>query len=236
LSGEKLALITGAAGGIGSAMVQAFQSAGWKTIAIDKVDADGVQRIDVSDPEQVEKLFEHPGEPLMALINNAAVQVIKPLIETSLEEWDTVVDTNLRSIYLMSKYAHPMLKQGHGAIVNIGSVHAIATSEGLAAYAASKGGVVALTRAMALELAPDGIRVNAILPGAIDTPMLHAGLVRSEETGMDDLVRRTPLGRIGQPKEIARAALFLADGDQASFITGQALVVDGGATARLGTE
>ena len=145
-----------------------------------------------------------------------------------------MLSANLRSVYLMSKYAHPLLRRGAGAIVNLSSVHAIATSEKVAAYAASKGAVLALTRAMALELAQDGIRVNALLPGAVDTPMLRTGI--KSEIEIDGLARRTPLGRIGQPEEIAQAALFLADDERSSFITGQALVVDGGATARLGTE
>jgi glucose 1-dehydrogenase len=126
--------------------------------------------------------------------------------------------------------------------VNVSSVHAVATSADIAAYAASKGASQALTRAMALEFARDGIRVNAILPGAVDTPMLHAGLMRghvqgaSVEERMADLGRRTVMGRVGKPEEIARAILFLADSEQSSFMTGQSMIVDGGATARLSTE
>jgi glucose 1-dehydrogenase len=118
----------------------------------------------------------------------------------------------------------------------------VATSRDIAAYAASKGGALALTRAMALELAADGIRVNVILPGAVDTSMLRAGLTRGHMSGnsiqeqLDALGDRTVMGRVGEPAEIARAILFLASSEQASFITGQALVVDGGATARLSTE
>lgn len=236
MSAKNLVLVTGAAGGIGRATVRAFKSAGWETIGIDKRAADGGRKVDASDPEQVEALLDGMSEPLNALINNAAVQLTKPLIDTNPEEWDSVLGANLRSVYLMCKYAHPHLKRCAGAIVNVSSVHAIATSVGVAAYAASKGAVLALTRALALELATDGIRVNALLPGAVDTPMLRAGLSRWPEIGVDELARRTPLGRIGQPEEIAQAVLFLADNERASFITGQALVVDGGATARLGTE
>jgi glucose 1-dehydrogenase len=121
-------------------------------------------------------------------------------------------------------------------------VHALQTSANIAAYAASKGGLLALTRAMAIEFARDGIRVNAILPGAVDTPMLRAGLERGHLAGQDiqmfleSLARKTVNGRVGKPEEIAQAILFLADGSQSSFMTGQALVVDGGATARLSTE
>jgi NAD(P)-dependent dehydrogenase (short-subunit alcohol dehydrogenase family) len=122
------------------------------------------------------------------------------------------------------------------------SVHAVATSANIAAYAASKGGLLALTRAMAIEFAPDDIRVNAVLPGAVDTPMLRAGLGRGHvghgdiQERLDNLAAKTVNGRIGTPEEIAHAIYFLADNTQSSFMTGQALIVDGGATCRLSTE
>jgi NAD(P)-dependent dehydrogenase (short-subunit alcohol dehydrogenase family) len=179
---------------------------------------------------------------LDALVNNAAVQVAKPLMETTVEEWDAVMASNLRSVFLGVKLAYPLLKEEGGAIVNVSSVHAIQTSANIAAYAASKGGLLALTRAMAIEFAPDNIRVNAILPGAVDTPMLRAGLGRGHaghgdvQERLDNLARKTVSGKVGRPEEIARAIYFLADNEQSSFMTGQALVVDGGATARLSTE
>ena len=122
------------------------------------------------------------------------------------------------------------------------SVHAVATSKDIAAYAASKGGMLALTRAMAIEFAPDNVRVNAILPGAVDTPMLRAGMNRAHaghgtlEDRLENLARNTVSGKIGTPAEIAQSIFFLADGAMSSFMTGQALIVDGGATARLSTE
>ncbi len=138
---------------------------------------------------------------------------------------------------------HPLLKAGNGgAIVNVSSVHAVATSKDIAAYAASKGGMLALTRALAIELAPDSIRVNTVLPGAVDTDMLKAGLNRDHAGGgttderLENLAGKTVSGKIGTPDEIARAIYFLADNDESSFITGQPLVIDGGATARLSTE
>jgi NAD(P)-dependent dehydrogenase (short-subunit alcohol dehydrogenase family) len=149
---------------------------------------------------------------------------------------------NLRSVFLAVKLAYPLLKAKGGAVVNVSSVHAIQTSANIAAYAASKGGLLALTRAMAIEFAPDNIRVNAILPGAVDTPMLRAGLGRGHvghgdmQERLDNLARKTVNGRVGQPQEIANAIYFLADNEQSSFMTGQAMVVDGGATARLSTE
>jgi NAD(P)-dependent dehydrogenase (short-subunit alcohol dehydrogenase family) len=151
--------------------------------------------------------------------------------------------SNLRSVFLGFKLAHPLLKAGGGgAVVNVSSVHAVATSANIAAYAASKGGLLALTRAMAIEFAPDNIRVNAVLPGAVDTPMLRAGLGRGHvgagdiQQRLDNLARKTVSGKIGKPEEIAQAIYFLADEGQSSFMTGQAMVVDGGATARLSTE
>ncbi len=132
--------------------------------------------------ENLESIFQQARaftDRLDALVNNAALQIAKPLLETSVEEWDAVMASNLRSVFLGIKLAHPLFKAaGGGAIVNVSSVHAVATSANIAAYAASKGGLLALTRAMAIEFAPDNIRCNAILPGAVDTPMLRAGLNR----------------------------------------------------------
>jgi NAD(P)-dependent dehydrogenase (short-subunit alcohol dehydrogenase family) len=201
---------------------------------------------DVSIADNIEAIFSQARaftDRLNVLVNNAAVQVSKPLLETSIEEWNTVIASNLSSVFLAVKLAHPLFKTaGGGVIVNVSSVHAIATSANIAAYAASKGGLLALTRAMAIEFAPDNIRVNAVLPGAVDTPMLRAGLNRGHLSGgniterLDNLARKTVNGRIGRPEEIAHAIYFLADETQSSFMTGQALVIDGGATARLSTE
>jgi NAD(P)-dependent dehydrogenase (short-subunit alcohol dehydrogenase family) len=144
---------------------------------------------------------------------------------------------------LGAKLAYPLLKAaGGGAIVNVSSVHAVQTSKNVSAYAASKGGLLALTRSMAIEFAADNIRVNAILPGAVDTPLLRAGLNRGHVSGgsiherLENLASKTVNGRVGLPEEIAHAIYFLADSTQSSFMTGQALIVDGGATARLSTE
>ncbi|OGO72274.1 MAG: short-chain dehydrogenase [Chloroflexi bacterium RBG_19FT_COMBO_62_14] len=248
---KKKVLVTGAAGGIGRATVEAFQAAGWEVIAVDRKAPTSsskdveVFEADVSLPDSVDELFDRLSgktESLEALINNAAIQICKPLIEMEPHEWDAVMASNLRSVYLTARRGYPLLRKARGSIVNVSSVHALATSVDLAAYAASKGALMALTRAMALEFAPDGIRVNAILPGAVDTQMLRDGLGRGHVTGlsMDDrlkaLGKRTALGRVGQPLEIARAIQFLVDDDQSSFMTGQAMIVDGGATARLSTE
>jgi NAD(P)-dependent dehydrogenase (short-subunit alcohol dehydrogenase family) len=250
---EHTALVTGAAGGIGRATVSLFSEKGWRVIGVDRANfgEDFPQnglfiQSDISRPEDMQAIFEKAHaftESLDALVNNAALQVAKPLVETTVEEWDAVMASNLRSVFLGVKLAYPLLKSGTGAaVVNISSVHAIQTSANIAAYAASKGGLLALTRAMAIEFAPDNIRVNAILPGAVDTPMLRAGLGRGHvgqgdvQERLDNLARKTVSGKVGKPEEIAHAIYFLADNEQSSFMTGQALVVDGGATARLSTE
>lgn len=249
----KTILITGAAGGIGRASVALFAEKGWRVIGVDRNEfgedfpKNGLFiQSDIARPEDMESIFEKAKaftDSLDALVNNAALQVAKPLVETTVDEWDAVMAANLRSVFLGVKLAHPLLKAGNGGtIVNVSSVHAVQTSANIAAYAASKGGLLALTRAMAIEFAPENIRVNAVLPGAVDTPMLRAGLGRGHVGGddvqerLDNLARKTVNGRVGTPAEIAHAIYFLADNEQSSFMTGQAMIVDGGATARLSTE
>ncbi|MBN2677098.1 MAG: SDR family oxidoreductase [Anaerolineaceae bacterium] len=246
-------LITGAAGGIGKATVNEFHDHAWSVVGVDRSDygepfpTPGLFiRADISNPSDISVIYKKAqafSDHLNAVVNNAAVQVSKPLIDTTPEEWDMVMASNLRSVFLGAKLAHPLLKAaGGGAIVNVSSVHAIATSKDIAAYAASKGGLLALTRSMAIEFAADDIRVNAILPGAVDTPMLRAGMQRGHVGGktvldrLENLARKTVNGRVGQPTEIASCIYFLADETQSSFMTGQAMIVDGGATARLSTE
>ncbi|MEW6718511.1 MAG: SDR family oxidoreductase [Chloroflexota bacterium] len=250
---DKHVLITGAAGGIGQATVHCFAEAGWRVIGVDRApfptpfpQTGLFIQSDIAISENLKAIYHRTTsftQRLHALVNNAAVQITKPLLETTVDEWDTIMAANLRSVFLGVKLAHPLLKAAEGsAIVNVSSVHAVATSVNIAAYAASKGGLLALTRAMAIEFAPDNIRVNAVLPGAVDTPMLRAGLSRghvgvsSLAQRLENLANKTVIGRIGQPEEIAHAIFFLADGTQSSFMTGQALIVDGGATTRLSTE
>ena len=249
---NKTVLITGAAGGIGRATVALFAEKSWRVVGVDRSPfGDGFPKnglfiqSDIARPEDMHDIFEQTRaftDSLDVLVNNAAYQIAKPLIETSVEEWDAVMASHLRSVFLSAKLAHSFLKAHGGAIVNVSSVHAIQTSANIATYAASKGGLLALTRAMAIEFAPDNIRVNAILPGAVDTPMLRAGLGRGHvghgdmQERLDNLARKTVNGRVGTPEEIAHAIYFLADNEQSSFMTGQALVIDGGATARLSTE
>ena len=247
---ERVVLITGAAGGIGAATARVFHEEGWNVVGVDRREADvpGVDHMivaDMSDPDAPGAIFDQLRERfdrLDALVNNAAMQICKPIVETSPEEWDSVMASNLRSVFLSIQHAHPLLSRTQGAIINVSSVHALATSKNIAAYAASKGALMAFTRALAIEFADQHIRVNAVLPGAVDTPMLHAGLARGHVQGgsIDELVRglgsKHIIGRVGQPEEVGKVILFLADNMRSSFITGQDIVVDGGALARLSTE
>jgi len=246
-------LITGSSGGIGSATAAFFAEKGWFVIGVDKNPRDikafpegHIIKADIAfeeDWKKIKKIVSDLTDDLDAVVNNAAIQITKPVTELTVEEWDKVLNTNLRSTFLSVKTLFPFLSAGNGgSIVNVSSVHAVATSKDIAAYAASKGGMLALTRALAIELAKDNIRVNAVLPGAVDTEMLRAGLNRdhagdgSPQERLENLARKTVSGKIGQPEEIARAIYFLADQNESSFITGQPLVIDGGATSRLSTE
>jgi NAD(P)-dependent dehydrogenase (short-subunit alcohol dehydrogenase family) len=248
---RQVVLITGVVGGIGQATATLFSKNGWYVVGIDKMpdyqgdNIDFYVQADIYDPEQISISVAHLSQQvdrLNALINNAAVQICKPIMETSVAEWDQVMAVNVRAAFLFSQACYSLLKQSQGSIVNISSVHAIVTSANIAGYAASKGALTAFTRAQAIEFAVDKIRVNAVLPGAVDTPMLRAGLERGHlsATNIEDLMsqlgEKTVMGRIGNPQEIAQAIIFLADNQKSSFMTGQTLVVDGGATARLSTE
>ena len=246
----KSVLITGVAGGIGTAIATRFKQAGWRILGVDRIESSRVEGLgsflqgDVTNTDfwgrDIPRWLGNEA-PIHALVNNAAIQLCKPLMETAPEEWDHVMAVNLKAAFLSVKALVPLMAKEHGVIVNVASVHAIATTKNIGAYAASKGGLVALTRAAALELAEQNIRVNAVLPGAVDTPMLESGLARSGSSDdisvvKQQLASRTPLGRIGHPAEIADAVFFLADENTASFISGQTLVVDGGALSRLSTE
>jgi NAD(P)-dependent dehydrogenase (short-subunit alcohol dehydrogenase family) len=173
---------------------------------------------------------------LNILVNNAGIQFMGTILETSEEDWDRLISVNTKSMFLMAKYAVPAMKTaGGGVIINMGSDAGLIGNPKTAAYCASKGAVIALTRAMALDHAPDGIRVNSICPGAIDTP-LHKQVMlelspEEREAWKSRVKVRYPLGRIGTPDEVANLALFLAT-DKSSFMTGAAVSIDGGLTAQ----
>jgi len=249
---KKIVCITGVAGGIGSATADIFAQAGWRVVGVDCVAkpslAHGVEHYicaDIGDPQAIKAIFDEIYQSvgrLDALVNNAAVQLVKSIVDTEPREWDILMGVNVRGPYLTIKYGFPLLRRHGGSIVNVSSVHAIATSNQMGAYAASKAALVSLTRSAAIELASYNIRVNAVLPGAIDTDMLRAGLVRNHakqkslESRLASLSKKHAVGRVGRREEVGEVILFLADERGSSFITGQSLVVDGGAIARLSTE
>lgn len=236
---SRVVVITGIAGGIGRACASAFAAEGWRVAGIDKVSqppgvaCDWYEQIDLGVRSTADRLrsFFAELDRMDALVNNAAVHIVKPLAETSDADWAAVMATNAAAPFVAIREAVPYLHASRGAVVNVASVHAIATATDVAAYAASKGALVSLTRAAAIEYGPMGVRLNAVLPGAIDTPMLD-----TSKAVRDDLARRTPLGRIGRPEEVASVVVFLADGTRSSFVTGQGWIVDGGVTARLASE
>jgi NAD(P)-dependent dehydrogenase (short-subunit alcohol dehydrogenase family) len=173
------------------------------------------------------------------LVNGAGVQRYGTVVETEEETWDEVLAINLKGMYLAARYAIPeMRERGGGSIVNVSSVQAFASQKGVAAYTASKGGVNALTRAMALDHAEENIRVNAVCPGSVDTPMLRwaADLFKGEKTTEETLEgfgKMHPIGRVAKPEEVAEVIAFLAS-PRASFVTGGEYKVDGGLLAALG--
>lgn len=245
----RTALITGACGGIGAAAVDAFRSEGWRVIGVDRsapptgLSLDEFISADLSSDQGVDEVVAALPRltRLDALVNNAAVQVNRPLTQTTDNDWEAVINTNVRAAFQLIRDLHPALAASRGGIVNVSSVHAVATSPNVAAYAISKGALVALTRSAALELAVDGIRCNAILPGAVRTPMLLDGLARrthpdGPEGNLRELTNRTPLGFVAEPRHIAPTIVHLADADKSPYTTGQAIVLDGGATIRLSTE
>jgi meso-butanediol dehydrogenase / (S,S)-butanediol dehydrogenase / diacetyl reductase len=249
----RVALITGAASGIGRSMAKAFALAGAR-VAIADIDDAGVERTralvldatgsaeilavhcDVSDAQQVEQLVaqaETTFGTLTTVVNNAAISLPGNVVETTVEDFDRTIAVNLRGVFLGCKFGIPaLLRAGGGSIINMGSVNSLIAEPVLMSYTASKGGVLMLTRSVARDFALSGIRCNCICPGWVDTPI---NLAHAERMGGIDHVRATlvdrqPIGREGRPDEIASLATFLAS-DHASFITGAAMVADGGMTA-----
>lgn len=237
-------VITGVAGGIGAATATTFASAGWSVAGIDKSHPrgrgpDDFLHLDIGGAGAERRLQEYLGSlgVIDAVVNAAGVQNTTTALQTDDAEWSRIMDVNVRGAFWTSRAGHRALEQSRGSVVNVSSVHAVATTPGAAAYAASKAALVSLTRSLALEWAP-AVRVNCVLPGAVDTPMLAEGLTRSgqaADAGRTLLEAGIPLRRVGQPAEVAEAILFLADSERSSFVTGQALVVDGGVLASLGT-
>ena len=231
-----VALVTGAASGIGAATTARFREEGAVVATLD-LQGDVDHTVDVRDEAAVQAAVQAVvggAGRLDVVVNAAGVAGGGPVHLLPAEEWDRVVDVNLKGTFLVAKHAATvMLGQRSGSIVNLASIEGLEGTEGGSAYNASKGGVVILTKQMAIDYGRVGIRVNCICPGFIETPMM-AAVMENEgmKTYRDRWLEEHKLGRFGRPSEIAAAALFLAS-DDASFVTGHALVVDGGFTAGM---
>ncbi len=221
----KTAIVTGGAKGIGAATVKLFREAGAKVEVLDIETG-----CDVTDEEEVRKAYARIGA-IDILVNNAGTALRRTALEVKKHEWDKVIELNLTALFLCSRLAHPhMKKRGGGAIVNLASIMGL--SGGIypnASYQASKGGVVNLTRALALEWAVDNIRVNAVAPTYVRTDLTT--VIFSNAEMMKTVMAHTPLGRFPEPHDIAMAILFLAS-DAARCVTGVTLPVDSGYLAR----
>lgn len=242
---DSVVLITGAASGIGRATAELFLRRGarivavdlkWSQQAFDALSSALVIRADVSvEDDCIATVAQVNGtfDSLDVLVNCAGITRRASVVETTAQEWDNVINVNLRSVYLMSRQALKlMLPKKKGSIVNIASGWGLVGGGRAAAYCASKGGVVLLTKAMAIDHGPDGIRINCVCPGDTNTPMLR---YEAQELGFSadallNAAHSRPLGRAGHPDEIAEAVVFLAS-PAASFMTGAAMVVDGGSLA-----
>jgi NAD(P)-dependent dehydrogenase (short-subunit alcohol dehydrogenase family) len=242
----KVALVTGGAAGIGAGIAERFVEAG-ASVAIFDINGEGARRHadrlrgkgpvlalegDVASEHAARQAVEQTAAQfgsLDVLVNNAGIEVAGPIASMKSEAWDRQLAVNLKGAFLFSKYAIARMLARGGVIINISSVRAFVSYQGGIAYDASKAALIGFTRALALDHGQDKIRVNAICPGYIDTPMMEEWLntVADQEATMRQVLAVHPLGRIGTPRDIAEAALFLAS-DAASFITGTALVVDGG--------
>ena len=244
---DRVAIITGGGSGIGKATAELFAKEGAKVVIGDLPASAGEQvaksidgmfvATDVGEAKAVEKLVRATCDKfggLDIMFNNAGIGVVSPLLETSEELYANTLRVDLDGVYWGLKFGgQVMVQQKRGAIVNTASVAGIRGSVGLSAYNAAKHGVVGLTRNAALEFASAGVRVNCICPGIIDTPLVARAFGATEEI-RETMHRFHPLGRMGKPSEIAHCVLFLAS-DDASFVTGHALVVDGGISAGAGS-
>jgi NAD(P)-dependent dehydrogenase (short-subunit alcohol dehydrogenase family) len=249
---NKVVLITGGSSGIGMAIAERFLKEGAKIVITGRskercdnaqkqlkaIVADAVVSVtgDVSKWGDVQKMVARTIKQfgrIDILINNAGIYLEKRIEETTEDEWDQVININLKGVFLCSKAVYPHFKnQGSGTIVNMSSDSGISGNPSEAAYCASKGGVTNLTRAMALDYAKENIRVNAICPAVINTPMLQkeVDMQEDKEAYLKEMDELHPIGRVGRPEEVAFAVLMVAS-DEASFITGANIPVDGGFTA-----
>ena len=245
----KVALVTGAAKGIGKGCAEVLSRHGVRIAVVDidtaagpqtakGIEANGGHAVflpaDVSKAADVQKMVAQLIElfgRLDILINNAGYHISKSIEDTSEEEWDYILNTNLRSVFLCSKYAIPYLRKTRGAIVNMSSMVGLVGQRNAGAYSATKGGIIAMTKGMALDFAKDGIRVNCICPGWVETPLVEDWFSQQADpqAAKRYIFGRHPLGRIATPEEVGDAAVFLCS-EGSSFVTGVTLPLDGGVT------
>lgn len=246
----KTAVVTGAGSGIGRAVASLFTREGARVLVHSRraahaeetageLRAAGAEPLVLAGPIQdaetsaeLAAVVRDRFGTLDILVTSAGVDNFQPVDAVPVETWDELIATNLRGAFLVSRALLPVLRRPGGSIVFVASASALVGTPRMAAYSASKGGMVSLAREMAVDYADQGIRVNAICPGSIDTPMLRAGFDASPDpAGAErDCIRRHPLGRLGTPEDVACGALYLAS-DEASFVTGATLVIDGGYTS-----
>ncbi len=252
---DKIAVVTGAATGIGGATADAFCAEGASVVLSDvnesalnerteKLRAAGGDCLavvaDVSSPEEARRIAQEAVSAFGGidyLVASAGIQSYGTVVSTDEDTWDRTLDVNAKGVYLAAKYCIPeMAKRGGGAVVTVASVQGLFSQPNVAAYAASKGAVIAMTRTMAIDHASDKIRANSICPGSIDTPLLRFAAEQMQPDDPDGAIKDWGglhvLGRVGKPEEMAQVALFLCS-DASSFVTGAAIVADGGLTIQL---
>jgi NAD(P)-dependent dehydrogenase (short-subunit alcohol dehydrogenase family) len=245
----KLAVVTGAASGIGRACALALTDPDGAVVLLDR-DAEGLERtaaavrraggtafsyaLDVTDAGQVSAAFGEIARlgPMSVLVNSAGIEIMKSLEDMTERDWDWQMAVNVKSMFLCCQQGVPSMQAAGGSIINIASVLGILAAPLHTAYCASKGAVIQFTKALGLDLAPRGIRVNAVLPGPIDTPMYRATMATYPDpvNAHEQHVRSIPLGTIGQPEDVAAVVAFLAS-PASRFVTCTSIVVDGGFTA-----